>query len=210
MVMPGCARWAATAYCWWRAPAMICSVASCRSGHTCWRKNSTARTLGRWAKLPMKRMRRASGAMAAGRKRSRSTPLGRVTAGADGTLRRACSLLVATRPTGRNAARLRSNGGGAEAVEIDAVREGDGGGRCHHAAVLFAHGDDTVHGAPRGGFKLAPEVELAAQIPTVVEMEKLLVEVEGDVVFHQDGAGGGAIGGILRELGELQLGDGGG
>src|ERR1035441_8545495 len=48
MVMPGCARLAATAYRWWRAPAMICSVASCRSGHTCWRKNSTARTLGRY------------------------------------------------------------------------------------------------------------------------------------------------------------------
>ena len=28
-------------------------------------------------------------------------------------------------------------------------------------------------------------------------------------MFHQDGAGGGAIGGILRELRELQLGDGG-
>src|ERR1035438_3259710 len=109
----------------------------------------------------------------------------------------------------KDAARIRSDGGGAEAVEIDAVREGDGGGRCQQAGVLFAHGGGTVHGAPRGGFKLAPEVELAAQIPTVVEMEKLLVEVEGDVVFYQDGAGGGAIGGILRELGELQLGDGG-
>src|ERR1035437_9601492 len=81
--------------------------------------------------------------------------------------------------------------------------------RCHDAAVLFAHGDDAVHGVPGGGFELAPEVEFAAQFPAVIETEKLLVEVEGDVVFHQDGARGGAIGGILRELRELQLGDGG-
>ena len=109
-----------------------------------------------------------------------------------------------------DAARVRDGVcGGAEAIEIDSVGEGDGGGGGDDAAVLFAHGDDAVHGAPGGGFEFAPEVELAAQFPAVVEAEKLLVEIEGDVVFHQDGAGGGAIGGVLRELGEFQLGDGG-
>ena len=46
---------------------------------------------------------------------------------------------------------------GAEAFEIHAVGERDGGRGGHHAAVLLAHGDDAVHGAPRGGFEFAPE-----------------------------------------------------
>ena len=109
-----------------------------------------------------------------------------------------------------DAARVRDGlCGGAEAIEIDSVGEGDGGRGGDDAAVLFGHGDDAVHGAPGGGFEFAPEVELAAQFPAVVEAEKLLVEIEGDVVFDEDGAGGGAIGGVLGELGELELGDGG-
>ncbi len=75
--------------------------------------------------------------------------------------------------------------------------------------VLFGHGDHTVYAAPGRGFELAPEVELAAQFPAVVEANQLLVEVEGDVVFHEDSAGRGAIGGVLRELRELELGDSG-
>ena len=40
---------------------MMCSSASRMRGHTWLTKNSTAMTLGRWAKLPMKRMRRGWG-----------------------------------------------------------------------------------------------------------------------------------------------------
>ena len=47
------------------------------------------------------------------------------------------------------------------------------------------------------------------QVPIVAALAQLLVEVEGNIVFHQDGAGGRAVGGVLGHLRELQLRDGG-
>ena len=94
--------------------------------------------------------------------------------------------------------------GGAKAVQIDAIgqRNGAGGARGGDgAAVPFAHGDNAVHGGPRGGFELPPEAEFAARFPAVVEAEKLLAEIECDVVFHQDGDGGAPLADGLLERG---------
>ena len=79
------------------------------------------------------------------------------------------------------------------------------------AAVLLAHRDHAVHRPPGGGFEAAPEVQFAAQFPVGrrVSQASCSIEIERDVVLHQDGAGGRAIGGVLRELREFQLRDGG-
>ena len=58
------------------------------------------------------------------------------------------------------------------------------------------------------GLEFPPEVVLAANLLTAVKLLHLLEKVIGDVVFHQDGAGRRAIGSVLRELREFQLGNG--
>src|SRR5690242_21072096 len=55
--------------------------------------------------------------------------------------------------------------------------------------------------------EITPERDLAMEVPGGFEAVKLLVQVQGDIVLDQDGAGGDAIGGVLRHLGEFELGD---
>ena len=93
----------------------------------------------------------------------------------------------------------------AEPLQVDSVGERDGASFGDEPAVFLGHRDDAVDGFPGGDFESAPAVELPPQLPIVVEAEQLLVEVEGDVVLDQDRRRGGAIRGVLRHLGELEL-----
>ncbi len=104
----------------------------------------------------------------------------------------------------------RASGGetrGPEAFEVHAVGQRHRGCPGDGTPVFLGHRHHPVHLSPRRRLKVAPQRHLASQHPAFLDPEQLLIEIEGNVVLHQNGARRRARVRILRELSEFQLRD---
>ena len=114
-------------------------------------------------------------------------------------------------PMNKQPARFRLLSRRPKPLQIDSVRQQPSTRRAgHHARGSFCrHGHHADPPPPRRAVsKSAPALQLPPQSPSRrSSTQQLLVEIEGDVVLHQDRPGGRAVRRILRHLREFQLRD---
>ncbi len=94
-------------------------------------------------------------------------------------------------------------------MHVNPVRQHEGSGP-NECGIARRHCRHRIDAPPCISFESLPQPQLPLRFPPISPDRaggQLGVEVQGDVVLHQDGSGGATIRGVLRKLGVLQLRD---